>query len=189
MPNWCDNEIVIKGSPEVLAEIDNIISNNEDGFQMGDFVPLPEHLRDTTSSGGSDKFVNALAGDTTTEYDNWYDWSIANWGTKWDVSDAYRSNDVGQILLSYQTAWAPNINFWAQFTEKYPVEVEHRYYEEGVCFIGEATIKDGEIDDYCVDIDEAIYKQAGVILEEDGTVNWELGQDYSLADAFPLRRN
>jgi hypothetical protein len=81
------------------------------------------------------------------------------------------------------------MNFWAKFSEVRSVEITHRYYEEGMSFIGEATIKDGIVDDYCVDIDEDIYKQAGVILEEDGTVNWELGQDYSLADAFPLRRN
>ena len=187
MPNWCDNEVVITGSPELITEIDNIISNNENGFEMSDFVPMPEHLVGTTSSGSTDKFVNALAGDTTVEYDNWYEWSIANWGTKWEVSDCYRSNDTNAIILGYNTAWAPNINFWAQFSEKYPVEISHRYVEEGMSFIGEAKIKDGITDDYCVDIDDEIYKKAGVILEEDGTIDWEAGQDYNLFDAFPLR--
>jgi hypothetical protein len=189
MPNWCDNEVVISGSPEVLTEIDNIISQNPEGFEMNDFLPIPKELVDSQASGTTENFTKALAGDTTVEYDNWYDWSIANWGTKWDVRDVYRSNDVGQILLTYNTAWAPNVNFWAQFTEKYPVKVEHRYYEEGVCFIGEATIENGQIDDYCIEIDEQVYKKVGVVLEEDGTIDWEAGQDYSLFDAFPLRGN
>jgi hypothetical protein len=88
MPNWCSNEVIITGSPKVLTKIDDIISKNENGFEMNDFVPMPKHLVDTTSNGTTDKFVNALAGDTDVEYDNWYDWSIANWGTKCDVSDA-----------------------------------------------------------------------------------------------------
>jgi len=187
MPNWCENEIVITGSTEVINDIKSIIDKNPEGFQMKDFVPIPAEITELAGKGGQSNFVNALAGDKSVQYDNWYDWSIAWWGTKWDISDPYLSVVDNSIFLGYQTAWAPNVNFWAEFTKLYPVKVSHRYFEEGVSFIGEATIEDGEIDDYCIDITEEMYVKAGATLTDDGTVDWEAGQDYNLYDLFPLR--
>lgn len=168
MPNWCDNEVVITSDdPAVLQKIMEIAPGEDTKFSMENFVPTPNELLDG---------------------EGWYDWRVNNWGTKWDLGDEVFIDQMGEgISLGYQTAWAPNVNFWAQFSKMYPVKISHRYFEEGVCFIGEALIEDGAIDDYCVDIDEKIYKKAGAIVDADGNIDWDIDQNYNLYEAFPLR--
>jgi hypothetical protein len=186
MPNWCENEVVITGLPTVISEIKAIIDKNPEGFQMNDFVPIPEEtLNAVKDYSKQNLFISALKGDKSVEYDNWYDWSIAWWGTKWDVSEPYLSVVDNSIFMGFTTAWSPNVNFWAEFTKLYPVKISHRYFEEGVSFIGEATIEAGNIDDYCVDISDEIYKKAGAVLDKDGCV--EDDSSYNLYEVFPLR--
>lgn len=36
------------------------------------------------------------------EFDNWYEWALHNWGTKWGCYD----NEVNNDLYSYTTAWS-----------------------------------------------------------------------------------
>ena len=191
MPNWCSNEVSISGKPEVIKQIADIIKNNPDGFEMDDFVPMPEHLRETTSGvGGDSNFMKALNGDKTVEYDNWYHWSLANWGTKWDVSEAQVSYHPSgtSISIGYQTAWSPNGEFWTEFSSLHPVLIQHQYLEEGMCFIGETDYQDGNADDYCIEISSEMYKEAGAILDDEGNVDWDKSADFDLFDIFPLRK-
>jgi hypothetical protein len=170
MPNWCDNEVVITADdPKVLQKIMEIAPGEETKFSMENFVPTPDEFPESQSSR------------------DWYDWRVNNWGTKWDLGEVY-INQLGEsISLGYSTAWSPNVNFWAEFSKLYPVKISHRYFEEGMCFIGEAEIENGKIDDFCVEIDERVYKAAGAILDADGNVDWEIDQEYNLYDVFPLR--
>jgi hypothetical protein len=173
MPNWCSNEVDIFGNSEVIKEITEIIKANPEGiFQMNDFVPMPEELRDTQAP--QDK-------------PNWYDWSVINWGTKWDLGEeAVASFEQNVIGLGYNTAWAPNCAFWTAFSEKYEgVKISHRYYEEGVGFIGEAYYEDGNFEDNCQDVTNEILEKCGGVLDEDGNVDWEKS-DLDLSNAFPL---
>ena len=59
--------------------------------------------------------------------DNWYDWAISNWGSKWGVYDETEWNitDVEEDGLSsagifYQTAWSPVTNAWETISKNYP---------------------------------------------------------------------
>jgi hypothetical protein len=173
MPNWCSNEVEIIGEPEVIAQIAEIVKTKSNGiFQMNDFVPMPEELRDTTAP--QDK-------------PNWYDWSVSNWGTKWDLDEetTFYVNEKS-IGLGFNTAWSPNCAFWNAFSEKYPtVQIEHKYYEEGMGFIGEASYENGNFDDHCQDITSELWVKAGAVLDEDGDVDWDKS-DVCLFDVFPL---
>lgn len=173
MPNWCSNEVSVSGSPEVIAQILAIAPKGDDAFQMNNFVPLPEELEGTIAP--KDK-------------PNWYDWNIDNWGTKWDMCDVHLSVHPSKagFSISYNTAWSPNTPFWEKFSELYPVKIHQQYVEEGMCFMGEATIENGLVEDYSVDIDSEHYLKAGAILDADGNVDWEQDQDFNLFDAFPL---
>jgi hypothetical protein len=173
MPNWCSNEVSVSGSQEVIAEILRIAPKGGDVFQMSSFIPVPEELEGTNAP--QDK-------------PNWYDWSVENWGTKWDMCDVYMSVHPSKagFSISYNTAWAPNTDFWQKFSNLYPVRIDQRYVEEGMSFIGEAIIENGMVDDYSTDITTEIYIKAGAILDESGHVDWEVDQEYNLFDAFPL---
>jgi len=171
--NWCSIEVDIVGSREVIAEIAEIVkANPHKVFQMNDFIPMPEELRNTTAP--QDK-------------PNWYDWSVSNWGTKWDLDEetTFYVNEKS-IGMGFNTAWSPNCSFWVAFSEKYPtVQIDHKYYEEGMSFIGEAFYENGNFDDNCQDITPEIWEKCGAVLDEDGEVDWDKS-DVDLFDAFPL---
>lgn len=48
---------------------------------------------------------------------NWYDWSIANWGTKWN---AYQQSRQGENAISFQTAWSPPLPVLAALAALFP---------------------------------------------------------------------
>jgi hypothetical protein len=139
---------------------------------MNDFIPMPEELRETTAPQDSP---------------NWYDWANSNWGTKWDLGEeAVAGFEPKSIGIGFNTAWSPNCAFWVGFSEKYPtVKISHKYYEEGMCFIGEASYENGDFEDNCQDITAKIWERAGAVLDEDGEVDWDLS-DVDLFEAFPL---
>jgi hypothetical protein len=42
----------------------------------------------------------------TGDYTNWYDWSNANWGTKWNACHAELCEDTAeQLTIRFDTAW------------------------------------------------------------------------------------
>lgn len=67
--------------------------------------------------------------------DNWYDWSIEHWGTKWNAYDCEGVPEEG--VLTFGTAWNPPEKVIEKLFEKYPNGDIDWYYEEtGMCFAG-----------------------------------------------------
>jgi hypothetical protein len=54
MPNYCNNNIVITGPNSVIDKIEKI-ANGDKGDLLQYFYPMPEALKDTTSSKGCHK--------------------------------------------------------------------------------------------------------------------------------------
>lgn len=51
-----------------------------------------------------------------TGFSNWYDWSVANWGTKWNAYSQERDENV----ILFQTAWAAPLPVLAALARRYP---------------------------------------------------------------------
>ena len=123
MPNWCSNRAVITGPAPVIDEIRAILEDSE-GELLAWMVPQPN-----------------FAGDQ-----DWYQWRINSWGTKWDISDVYIDNaaEPDSIEFSFSTAWAPPVeafHTWAAGDGR--VEFSLEYWEPGCGFVGTTTY-DGE---------------------------------------------
>lgn len=113
--------------------------------------------------------------------DNWYDWAIANWGSKWGVYDEtewdiseLEDNGFSSAKIWYQTAWSPVTEAWKRISKNYPtLEFFHEYADEGGCFVGNQLIRDGNIiedNDYEWGSDEGIVIREGVgymLVDED----------------------
>jgi hypothetical protein len=86
MPNWCSNRATISGPAPVIQEITDIL-NEENPELLAWMVPEPKYEGDQ----------------------DWYNWRVNNWGTKWDISDVYFEHQAeeDQIQFSFSTAWAP----------------------------------------------------------------------------------
>ncbi len=85
-------------------------------------------------------------------YDNWYDWSVFNWGTKWNAYDVteWSINECSEYTVSatiyYETAWSPATALWLNVSKEYPkCEFYHEFADEGGAFLGSETIVDGRI--------------------------------------------
>ena len=80
----------------------------------------------------------------------WYDWCVANWGTKWDVpKDEYlgAANYEDQAVHTYfNTAWGPALEWAEQVSLDWPeLEFTTEYSEFGMWFAGRHRVKNGEV--------------------------------------------
>ena len=147
MPNYCNNNIVITGPNSVIDKIEKI-ANGDKGDLLQYFYPMPKALQDTTAPLQKDAITEekAKAKENLKKYgyDNWYDWRVENWGTKWDIMEFYNINrkeigeDESEISLGFDTAWAPALGAYEKFIdENSNCSLKAYYYEPGCDFMGE----------------------------------------------------
>ena len=130
MPNWCDNYVEIKGPKKILDDIEAIVDekNNDKEREHG----LLNHLRPMPKE----------------EQENWYNWSVDNWGTKWDIKEFYGAKrDGDKLCFSFQSAWGPPEEAFDYFyCNNNDVSINLKYYEPGMDFAG--IYNDGDSDSY-----------------------------------------
>ncbi len=73
---------------------------------------------------------------------NWYDWSLANWGTKWNACHSQFNGNV----VEFDTAWSDVAELICKLSEKYPNrEFFYEYAEEQTgLYSGELYFENGE---------------------------------------------
>lgn len=60
---------------------------------------------------------------------DWYDWSIENWGTKWNAGDTVVDSDV----IEFQTAWSTPIPVFVELSKRLKnVEINVDYADEDI---------------------------------------------------------
>jgi len=117
MPNWCDNTLRLSNeNKSKLDEVEaELLKKTDEGYFA---ARLFEHFRPNPSG----------------EWE--YDWSLNNWGTKWDASIIdWERHDDENLTVYFETAWAPPIALYDYLTEQGWV-VEAFYNEPGMCFAG-----------------------------------------------------
>lgn len=128
MPNWVSNTLNIYGDEETIAQIKTDVANGDRVLDFNKIIPMPPHS-DTFYAEG------ALGPAEEEKYgkNNWYNWSIANWGTKWNSSDAVLSEDESDHLrYCFETAWNPAAPIAKAIAEKYGVRVDLIYVDEDI---------------------------------------------------------
>lgn len=157
MPNWCSNDLTLSHSD--ASKVEGLIRYLEDCEKKDDAdVQMFQYLRPRP----------------TNQEDNWYDWNVSNWGTKWDANVYSSFAGDGHVYVSFDTAWGPPIALYDYLTAEGWV-VEALYAEPGVGFCG--SYSDGAEDSYEYDIEnpdtyenipDEIYQYAGIdiMLEE-----------------------
>lgn len=103
---------------EALKDLDKSIGT----LDFNGTIPTPIEVRNTTSPPQDDEEKKQQERNKE-KYGspNWYDWSVANWGTKWNAYDVRDIEDLetesGQKTLRYRfdTAWSPPGN-WLEAT-------------------------------------------------------------------------
>lgn len=173
MPNWVTQKIIIKGNKEQLAEFIKVlkegIAKNEKENTFGFcniFIPQPKELQDSeatneamTAQKAFKKNYERFSTDPLYVsyvnlfdkygYTNWYDWAVANWGTKWDTSDALNPSfsPTGLIEIQFDTPWCPVVKCLTTISQRYPkLNISVIFADEQVlrCFLEDSEREEDE---------------------------------------------
>ena len=144
MPNWCNNNLTL--THEDPAMIQRAYDALERGEFLNEFIPVPEDLKITSGFLGNGPEQEELERQTKANvekygYGNWYDFSIGEWGTKWDVGGDGQSDihpDGKMLHTSFDSAWSPPVNAYYKL-EEMGFTVNAMYYEGGMGYAGEFT--------------------------------------------------
>lgn len=156
MPNWCSNVLRIKGDPEELKKFDK------------KFKGFPSETAGEHRPTLRKYCFNALYPLPKREANNWYDWCIEHWGTKWDVYGEVDKTDTAvetELEYFFETAWAPPEKWLEYVSHLFPMlDFELTYWEPGCNFAGRMQYVDGEVGAH----DECTYENAHDLLESVG---------------------
>jgi hypothetical protein len=109
MPNHITNVLRInaykhRGAPDgLLDEVLEAIRSAGEPIDFDRLIPMPEALKAPNQEG-------------------WYQWSIDNWGTKWNAYCAVAGKtDERTAYLHFETAWSPPLPVINALAAKYPL--------------------------------------------------------------------
>ena len=134
MPNWCNNTITITGPKDKITKLYTEAKAGNGLLQA--MYPMPKELEDTTSPAPKEGEPQPLVDG----YDNWYDWRVNNWATKWDVDveNLELSEDGTNISGWFDSAWSPPTGAYEEFLAKNEdCSIKALYYEGSMDFGGE----------------------------------------------------
>jgi len=177
MPNWVYNGLTVEGNPsditDMVAQLNkpfkqvhdnwdfetqkmekklytypnpvfafhNIYNHTEDNVSDDVYVSQPDHSKSPLDFSGND----------------WYNWNVRNWGTKWDVAvgpedkypDTYvegptPNGDNLVVYYNFNTAWSPPVPAIEKLSAQYPSLLFTLSYEEEQGWGGEGEWLRGE---------------------------------------------
>jgi hypothetical protein len=153
MPNWCNNTITI--SHDDMAMMKRVVKGYNQHRLLDEFIPIPLELKEGAMSTEElmkirnweyKKELDKVREELNKKYfgfKDWYDFSVANWGTKWDIgrdgaySDTLRIKDIKDktVTFYFDSAWCPPIKAYEKLMDM-GFSITAYYYEGGCCFCG-----------------------------------------------------
>ena len=167
MPNWCANRVTVYGQPNEIKLFKDFVKREEQLFSFDAIMPVPPVLHEVQSPvtivdteaeveayieehkhHGSFVCGHPITKDTQDrllkeyDYDNWYDWSCSNWGTKWDARDVTLVDywEDGELTYTFDTAWGPPEGIHSMLITKFPtLSISWFWDEPGMQLAGYLT--------------------------------------------------
>lgn len=176
MPNWVRHNVVIKGNKEEIARCYEQITKGENNFSFNNIIPMPKELNVDAgfmadiaeqwnkASDEGKKVIEDKNGITDNKekkaelqiyldniakfgFPTWYEWSLHNWGTKWDACEADCDCYEGTITITFETAWSTPVPIFMELSRQFPDLTTYVEYadEDLGCNCGTYTISNGQI--------------------------------------------
>lgn len=149
MPNWCDNSAYFRNDD--VSKIDALekVLNEKDSTGISSNGEIFQHLRPRPVE----------------EEENWYNWNIEHWGTKWEagIIDWERQDD-NTIWVSFDSAWSPPCALYEYLTEQ-GWRIEAYYHECGMAYAGQFIDGEDEYFEYDIEDLESIQNLPNELLE------------------------
>ena len=147
MPNWTENQIIVKGPKEVLDRMLTEGTKLDDGsYHFGSWFPIPEtYIKyDTTNHPNGEylevgkpiswqkgapvateelieEFKKATA-EQKEKYGavGWYNWNVMTYGCKWDSDFKPVRTDDDKLVITVDTPWSAPKPFLQKMSNRYP---------------------------------------------------------------------
>jgi len=110
MPNWTYNNVQFIGKTEdSVKKLKELLKSKDNDFDFNNIIPIPLALTETVS--GSENAKPDWQKEQSEKlkkqhgFDNWYDWSIMNWGTKWNSCNTEVELNENVLNYTFETAW------------------------------------------------------------------------------------
>jgi hypothetical protein len=193
MPNWVYNGLTIEGNPEqvksLMAQmnkpfIHSIIANGDLAYEVKQTKYVNpifafHNIYSYRDAGITDEVYHGqpprsadFAEAMKFETNDWYNFNVREWGTKWDVAvsednkypDTYMEEaENGEnyvVYYNFNTAWSRPLGALEKLSAQYPTLLFTLSYEEETGWGGEMeflrgiVISESEYDNQCRDCDE-----------------------------------
>jgi len=154
MPNWCENELTITGNVLSILDIKFKVINDPEKGLLETLHPTPKQLVENNvevyrndpeymENMAHQRFINKAK----TGYESWYDWALAEWGTKWGDSSTHMTEEGDNTLHFYfETAWSPPVEGMLNISKKYPMlTFVMTFREGGMGLAGAVGISNGKV--------------------------------------------
>ena len=159
MPNYVKNIVRINADAETISKMKETLfeDGNPSSFSFDKIIPRPKSL-DIESSTRVQNALDYLNGDKNAldrykgkereevlklgeiardnlekyGFTDWYEWSIHNWGTKWDACEPDADlSSTEYIGIDFNTAWSTPEPVFTKLAEMFPkAEIEIDYADE-----------------------------------------------------------
>jgi len=148
MPNWCSNTLEISHEDKKMMK--RVVKGYNKSGLLREFIPVPKELIDTVAGnlGSPDSYEQKLLSYREKlniehfGYKNWYDFCVAEWGTKWDIGcrdgyDKLTLKDIknNTIKIGFDSAWSPPTDAYEKLCDM-GFKIKAMYYEGGCAFCG-----------------------------------------------------
>lgn len=146
MPNWCSNKLRL--SHNNTSMIDRFCEAFEKNETCNEFITMPEGYK---------------------ESGEWYEWRIANWGTKWDFGKdkgVLNRTKKCSVECNFLSAWSPPIGLY-EMLDNMGFRVSATFCEPGAAYCG--GWQDGQEDLHYLsgDVPDYIMADYGDMLTQD----------------------
>tara|TARA_R110002110_G_scaffold149266_1_gene340571 strand:+ start:88 stop:528 length:441 start_codon:yes stop_codon:yes gene_type:complete len=114
MPNHCFNKVTISvgdaDGQNLKVLVDTLKSEeNQTDFDFNAILPMPPELENVDWSE-AEEMNDIIRARYKKEHgsDNWYDWRVNNWGTKWNSYSCFLEEEEDDyVVYTFNTAWGP----------------------------------------------------------------------------------
>ncbi len=147
MPNWCSNELIVRGEEELVSKLINDLeapawflpNPKESWLGVAVFYPPPPWDVDSDLTEGQKAFARTMQHIGSKEVLD-HSGMVGKFSCKWDIDlEIYNEGD-DFFNASFNSAWGPPIYWAVRLAHKYKVSIELRYEEAGADFAGVVVI-------------------------------------------------
>lgn len=158
------------GDGTVALRAEAMLQNPRSWHPHQGYAWIPKHVQtwenlaaflDTEYPGAKFWARRRLLCAAATGYPDWYEWSVANWGTKWD-SYRYqpRERSKGLFAFAFETAWAPPLPCFRVLMKRWAnLKFEVDAIDEGSDIAWVGAFENGNVAMKRVKVDDELYSR------------------------------